>query len=58
MMYEDPSQRNSLLEQYSVDYIVIGSQELASYAIPDYDDMLRTYPVAYKKDGIVVLTVT
>ncbi len=58
MMYEDPSQRNSLLEQYSVDYIVVGSQELASYTIPDYDDMLRTYPVAYKKDGIVVLTVT
>lgn len=58
MMYEDPSQRNSLIEQYGVDYIVIGSQELASYAIPDYDDMLRAYPVAYNKDGIVVLTVT
>lgn len=57
-MYEDPSQRNSLIKQYGVDYIVIGSYELASYAIPDYDNMIRSYPIAYENDGIVVLAVT
>ena len=57
IMYEDPARRDELLSQYEVNYIVIGSQELSSYAIPDYDDMISSYDVVYEKNGMVVLAV-
>lgn len=57
VMYEDPSRRSELLKKYNVQYIVIGSQELSLYSIPDYDTLLTSYDVAYDKNGVVVLAV-
>lgn len=56
-MYEDPSQRDSLLAKYNVSYLVIGAWELGTYSIPDYENILSTYEVVYNKDGVVVLAV-
>ena len=56
-MYEDPSQREDLLEQYNVDYIVIGNIELMSYSIPDLDSMLKNYQPVYRNNGLIVLAV-
>ncbi len=58
LIYEDPSRRDQLLKQYGVDYIVIGPNELGTYAIPDYDSMIAAYPVVYSGDEIVLLAVT
>lgn len=57
VMYEDPLRRSELLKTYKVSYIVIGSQELSSYSIPDYDTLLSLYDVVYDKNGVVVLAV-
>lgn len=56
-MYEDSSRRDALLEQYGVDYIVIGSWEMGSYSIADYEYMLSAYNVVYNENGVVVLAV-
>lgn len=54
-MYENPVERDSLIQKYGVKYIVIGGNEFSNYAIPDYDAMLSTYPVVFQEDGVVVL---
>lgn len=56
-MYENPAEREMLLKEYGVDYIVIGGEELSRYAISDYDAMLRAYPVVFQEEGIVILQV-
>ena len=56
-MFENPEQRDALLKQYNVNYIVIGAWEQSSYAIPDYDTLIQTYPVVYDEKGILVLAV-
>ena len=56
-MYEDPELRDDLLDEYDVDYIVIGGVELGTYTISDLDDMYDLYEVVYSEDGVVVLAV-
>ncbi|MCR5586692.1 MAG: hypothetical protein K6F77_04085, partial [Lachnospiraceae bacterium] len=56
-IYEDPSQRDSLISQYNVKYIVVGPVETNTYAIPDLDTMKSTYPVVYDEEGICVMQV-
>ncbi|MDD7404137.1 MAG: hypothetical protein SO170_01185 [Butyribacter sp.] len=57
-MYEDSEKRDALLEQYGVDYIVLGPNELFTYLITDYKSMLEKYPVCFQKDDVVILKVT
>lgn len=56
-MYENPANRDDLLDQYNVSYIVIGPCENGNYSIPDLQAMAEEYEVVYDKDGIVVLAV-
>ncbi|MCH5252177.1 MAG: hypothetical protein J1F22_04320 [Lachnospiraceae bacterium] len=56
IMYEDPSQRELLLEHYNVDYIVIGSNERNTYLI-DLDTILKDYSIVYENNDLVVLAV-
>lgn len=56
-MFENSEQRDALLKEYDVNYIVIGACEQSSYAIPDYDTLIQTYPVVYNEKGILVLAV-
>lgn len=44
-MYEDPDARDSLLDEYGVNYIVIGPWELGSYQISDYDTLASSYEI-------------
>lgn len=56
-MYEDPANRDDLLDQYDVSYIVIGPYEYGNYSIPDLQTITEEYEVVYNKDGILVLAV-
>lgn len=56
-MFEDPASRDSLLEKYEVDYIVLGPIEYGTYEISGWDTLYETYSVVYNKDGVVVLAV-
>lgn len=56
-MYEDPDARDSLLDEYGVNYIVIGPWELGSYQISDYDTLAGSYEIVYSQDNIVILAV-
>lgn len=56
-MYEDPDARDSLLDEYGVNYIVIGPWELGSYQISDYDTLASSYEIVYSQDNIVILAV-
>ena len=56
-MYEDPDVRDSLLDEYGVNYIVIGPWELGSYQISDYDTLASSYEIVYSQDNIVILAV-
>lgn len=56
-MFENPQQRETLLQKYNVTYIVLGAYEQSGYAIPDYENMIASYPVVYNEKGILVLAV-
>ncbi len=56
-MYEEPANRNDLLEKYNVSYIVIGPYELSNYQIPDIQQMAAEYELVYNEDGILVFFV-
>lgn len=56
-MYEDPTRRDDLLDQYGVDYIVIGSYEMANYNIPDLQSMTEEYEIVYNDGSCIVLEV-
>ncbi len=56
-MYEDPSQRDALLQKHNVNYIILGPWEWSSYNIPDLETMYNTYSVVYNEDNVVVLAV-
>ena len=56
-MFENPEERETLLQKYNVKYIVLGAYEQSDYAIPDLDSMITAYPVVYKEKGILVLAV-
>ena len=56
-MFENPQERETLLQKYNVKYIVLGAYEQSDYAIPDLDSMITAYPVVYKEKGILVLAV-
>ena len=56
-MYEDPDARDSLLDEYGVNYIVIGPWELGSYQISDYDTLAGSYEIVYSQDNNVILAV-
>lgn len=56
-MFENPQERDVLLQKYHVKYIVIGPYEQSDYAIPDYDNLLASYPIVYNQQGILVLAV-
>lgn len=53
-MYENPSEREALLNKYNVKYIVIGGYEFG-YSIPDYDNFVGSYEMVFNKDGVVIL---
>ncbi len=54
IMYENPAEREKLLDKYNVKYIVIGSNEYA-YNIPDYENLTKSYSKVFDKDGVVIL---
>ncbi len=56
-MFENPQERETLVQKYNVKYIVLGAYEQSDYAIPDLDSMITAYPVVYKEKGILVLAV-
>ncbi len=56
-MYEQPEQRDALLKQYNVSYIVVGPWEWSNYSIPDLEEMYTNYDVVYNENGVVVLAV-
>lgn len=56
-MFENPQERDALLQKYNVRYIVIGPYEQSNYAIPDYETLASSYRVVYNEQGILVLAV-
>ncbi len=54
-MYEDPSRRDALLDQYHVDYLVLGPCEWGTYEISDIEEMYEKYDVVYNEENVVVL---
>ena len=57
LMFEDPTSRDDLLDHYNVAYIVIGPYEYSDFAIPDMEDMVKTYELVYNKNGVLLLAV-
>ena len=53
-MYENPADREKLMDKYNVKYIVIGSNEYA-YNIPDYENITKSYSKVFDNDGVVIL---
>lgn len=53
-MYENPAEREKLLDKYNVKYIVIGPNEYG-YSIPDYENLTKSYSKVFDNDGVVIL---
>lgn len=56
IMFSDPSQRDALLQQYSVDYIVVGPYEMAKN-IPDLDQFETKYELEYETETVKLFRV-
>ena len=56
-MYEEPELRDELIDEYGVEYIVIGGIELGTYDIQGIEDLYEYYEVVYDKNGVVVFEV-
>lgn len=56
-MYEIPESREALFKEYGVNYIVIGPNETSLYSIPDFDNLVQTYPIVFNEDNVIILQV-
>lgn len=56
-IYQDPAARDTLLAEYGISYVVIGSNEQRSYTIPDLLEWADSSDVVYQQNGIIVLSV-
>lgn len=57
LMYEDPTSRDSLLDQYNVSYIVIGPYESSNYDASGLQDITQRYELVYRNNSILVFAV-
>lgn len=56
-IYQNPAARDTLLDQYNISYIVIGTNELGSYSIPDLQAWAESCEIVYQSNDILVLQV-
>ena len=54
IMYENPSEREKLLDKYNIKYIVLGPYEYG-YSIPDYDEIIKAHKIVFEKDDVIIL---
>ncbi|MCR4605851.1 MAG: hypothetical protein K5639_07645 [Eubacterium sp.] len=56
-MYENPAERDGLMTEYKVKYMVVGGIEQGTYTIPDVDNLQEKYPLVYSNEGVDVYKV-
>ena len=56
-MFEQPAQSLDLYEKYGVDYVMIGSNERANYAL-DEAAIAEMWPLAWEEDGVRLYAVS